>query len=596
MKKFAFLFLVAGSLYAQNRNSIDSLNGIPFDQKIANAAVLDVAFLKNAADAHKIGYKKGEAISYSNLSLIYYYQGKYSLQVNYSLKAIAMFEQLNDLQRLAYEYGGFGYSIKRRNMPQALYYMRKGKKLAESQKDTVSLLSIYNNYGVLKEMSNEPDSALYFYKKGLRYKEAVRDSIGIPYSINNIAGIYAIKKKYAAAEKLYDQALSMRIRLKDDVGIAENYSYFGDLNLLIGNYRKALGYYRKTLEMAKDHNYIDMISNSYKVISEIHEKLGNSNEALANFKLYEQFKDSLVNRSTNEKIAELEVRFDTNNKEKLLAENKNLLLRREAEARRKNFMMLMLMVLSAFIGLAGFLFYRQQRLKNHQQIQEHELKTAIAQIETQNKLHAQRLSISRDLHDNIGAQLTFIISSVDNIKYAFDLKDTKLDRKLQSISSFTKDTILELRDTIWAMNTTDITVEDLMTRILNFIEKAKNAKETTEFTVDIADDLRRIKLSSVAGMNVYRTIQEAVNNAIKYSHAPTIKIGVQRVGNEIAIDIKDNGRGFDIAAAEGNGLKNMKKRISEIGGTFCLTSQPGSGTEITFSVHLPNQNTTDAVL
>jgi signal transduction histidine kinase len=134
-------------------------------------------------------------------------------------------------------------------------------------------------------------------------------------------------------------------------------------------------------------------------------------------------------------------------------------------------------LLAIFIALIGYLIYRQQKLRNRQQEQEFQLKSAIAQIETQNQLQEQRLTISRDLHDNIGAQLTFIISSVDNIKYAFDIQNVKLDSKLQSISNFTKSTIVELRDTIWAMNSNEITFEDLRARIHNFLENAKTAKE-----------------------------------------------------------------------------------------------------------------------
>src|SRR5690606_2507530 len=254
----------------------------------------------------------------------------------------------------------------------------------------------------------------------------------------------------------------------------------------------------------------------------------------------------------------------------------------------KNNLLIMLALPSAFIALTGFLIYRQQKLRNRQQAQEHELKTAIAHIETQNKLYEQRLAISRDLHDNIGAQLTFIISSVDNIKYAFDLSDTKLDRKLQSISSFTRETILELRDTIWAMNTNDITFHDLIARILNFIDKARNAKENVDFDFSIDETLSRFTLSSVTGMNVYRMIQEAVNNAIKYSHANNIKVSIRAIADQIAIVIADDGVGFDPAAVQrGNGLLNMQKRVAEINGKLSIDSLVGSGTQIT--VQFPKQ-------
>src|SRR5690606_32547763 len=97
--------------------------------------------------------------------------------------------------------------------------------------------------------------------------------------------------------------------------------------------------------------------------------------------------------------------------------------------------------LALVLMLIGYLFYKQQKLKNDQLLKENELKDALLKIETQSRLQEQRLRISRDLHDNIGAQLTFIISSIDNLKYGFDIKDEKLTAKLNTISNFTSSTI-----------------------------------------------------------------------------------------------------------------------------------------------------------
>lgn len=129
-------------------------------------------------------------------------------------------------------------------------------------------------------------------------------------------------------------------------------------------------------------------------------------------------------------------------------------------------------LVAILLSVLGYLLYNQQKLKNRQLQKESELKEALARIETQNKLQDQRLKISRDLHDNIGAQLTFIISSIENLQYGFEIKNEKLTKKLQDISAFTKETIYELRDTIWAMNKSEISLEDLQTRISNFVENA----------------------------------------------------------------------------------------------------------------------------
>ena len=144
-----------------------------------------------------------------------------------------------------------------------------------------------------------------------------------------------------------------------------------------------------------------------------------------------------------------------------------------------------LVILAIVVAILGYLLFNQQKLKNQQLQKESELKEALIKIESQNKLQEQRLSISRDLHDNIGAQLTFIISSIDNLQYGFKITNEKLTNKLSSISEFTKETIYELRDTIWAMNKSEISLEDLQTRISNYIDKANKASDVINFNFNI---------------------------------------------------------------------------------------------------------------
>ncbi len=116
-------------------------------------------------------------------------------------------------------------------------------------------------------------------------------------------------------------------------------------------------------------------------------------------------------------------------------------------------------------------------------------------METQNKLQEQRLAISRDLHDNIGVQLTFIIMSVDHLKQAFKPINEKIIEQLDSINSFAKSTILELRDTIWAMNQVEMTWEDIRVRTLNFMQKGR-LSEKTQFEIDLEESLEKMKLES----------------------------------------------------------------------------------------------------
>ncbi|WP_457618692.1 histidine kinase [Lutibacter sp.] len=108
----------------------------------------------------------------------------------------------------------------------------------------------------------------------------------------------------------------------------------------------------------------------------------------------------------------------------------------------------MLVSIILLLGIVSFgLFKRQQHKRK-----EFQNRLALKEAQTHNRLQDQRLRISRDLHDNIGSQLTFIISSIDNLKFITKNSDKVVKNKLSEINQFTNNTISQLRDTIWAMN------------------------------------------------------------------------------------------------------------------------------------------------
>ena len=576
LKYILFFGLIFFNVFAQKKEikKIDSLNNLPFEIRLKDAAVLDEIYLKNAEEAAKINYNIGEAKSYSNLSLVYYYQGKYEKDLIFSLRAIHIFEKINDLENLSLEWGELGYRMKKRNLDKAILYMQKAKYIAEKSNLRKPLLSIYNNYGVLKEMKKEYDSALFYYNKGLALKERIKDKVGIPYSLNNIAGVFVLRKQYDEAEINYNKALQIRKEINDTVGIAENYSYLGDMYLFQNECKKAINYYQKSVEITDKYKYFGLSQDSYKKISDCYESLNDDKNALIYFKKHSSLKDSLINQETNAKIAELEIKFDTNEKEKQL-------LQKQSEVENSRIKVTVAIIFAILASIIGFLFYRQQKLKNKQQHQEFELKSTMAQVENQNKLQEQRLSISRDLHDNIGAQLTFIISSLENTKFGIPNLDVAIERRLEKISDFTRNTIVELRDTIWAMNKADFTMEDLSSRIFNFVEHAQSANHQIQFNFSIDKSLENKSFSSVVGVNLYRTIQEAVNNAMKHADATQIIINTEKLAEGLRIEIKDDGKGFDLNSTDfGNGLLNMNKRIEEINGNFSINSEIGKGTRI----------------
>ncbi|HAT64349.1 MAG TPA: two-component sensor histidine kinase [Flavobacteriaceae bacterium] len=580
------LFFVNSFLFSQTQKEIDSINNL-YTQglNIPQDSIISL-FQKNLSDARKISYEDGIAGALSKLSLVFGYQGKYDESTKYGLESITMFEKLQRWDKVSYHYAEMGYGMKYRDMPKALYYMQMGKNLAEENNLENSLKDIYNNYGVLKEINNELDSALYYFNKGLELKRKLKDSVGIPYSISNIAGVYGLQKKYNKSREYFTMALEDRLRRADSIGIAENYTQIGEVYMAEEDWKNAKPFVHKSLPISIKKQYRNLTQYNYKLLSDIYKTQKNTDSALYYFEQYVAVKDSIHNIKVNENIAALSIEFETEKKENEILQQRAQLAEKDLEVRRKNTWIFGGFGLAIILGLLGYLVYNQQKLKNRQLQKEGELKEALARIETQNKLQEQRLRISRDLHDNIGSQLTFIISSIDNIKFGFPDVKEKLANKLSEISAFTTQTIYELRDTIWAMNKNEISFEDLQTRITNFINQAKVAATGIQFDFQIDPFIdSQHSFTSIRGMNIYRIIQEGVNNAIKYAKASKVVVQINETPESFTITIQDNGVGFNKEeVVMGNGLQNMSKRGRDLQGELKINSEDGKGTIILLEV------------
>lgn len=583
--KWSLLFFVLPCLcLSQKTRHIDSINNLYVQGLNMPQDSLVSLFRKNLRDAEKIDYELGMADAYSQLSLVYGYQGKYEESVKNALDGIKIYEKLNQMDRIAGYYAEMGYSMKYRDLEKALYYMQKGKAIAEANNFENELKDIYNNYGVLKEINRELDSALIYYEKGLRIKEKLNDTIGIPYSWSNLAGVYGLRKNFSKAREYFNKSLQQRLIWADSLGIAENHTQLGEVFMAEKKWSDAIPFMHKSLGISIKKHYQNLTQYNYKMLSDSYKELNKADSALYYFEQYSALKDSINSLKVQKTIAALNIEYETEKKQNQILRQRAQLAVKDLEVRRKNFFIFGSLGLAAVLGLLGYLLYNQQKLKNRQLQKESELRSALAKIETQNKLQEQRLRISRDLHDNIGAQLTFIISSIDNLKYGFTDMGEKLGNRLTAISNFTSRTIYELRDTIWAMNKESITFEDLRVRIANFMEHAKSASEKTKFSFTIDVDQAH-SLSSVEGMNIYRIIQEAVNNALKYADATEIEVNISKTKNRFQIKIADNGTGFDQGTADhGNGLNNMKKRSQEIGAEFQIKSSE-RGTTILLTIN-----------
>lgn len=233
----------------------------------------------------------------------------------------------------------------------------------------------------------------------------------------------------------------------------------------------------------------------------------------------------------------------------------------------------MISFLFDILTLAVGLGYRYKILRDEKEYQQKLV------YEGQLKLLHERANISRDLHDNVGSQLSVISSSLDNIGFLAE-KQKLTSEKVEAVNEFVREAIQSLRDTIWATNQEAFSLAEFRARVQQYIHKYYQF-ETCQILVNFEEN--DINLSSSQTLNLFRIIQESLNNTIKYAQASNISINFRIVDKQIHLNIIDNGVGFDVESKKAEphfGLLNMQKRVNEIDGKLNIKSKLGAGTNI----------------
>lgn len=465
-------------------------------------------------------------------------------------------------------------------------YMQKAL-LYKNHLSKRSVTRIFQNLGTVnleEGMGKKNDSLIYSaiksYKASIKIYKDEEWAVDEVLATSLLSECYNQLGQYDTALKIIDKAVLLSKKIKNKT--QEGFALIKKASFLTNKKR-----YLEALEVIKIAKSIfqetdDRSTYLYALREEKKILIGLKRYQEATVVGSEIFSTSVKSYNTRfaDKVAEMDAKYKTAEKEKEIAEQKVEISKQELKIKQRNYFLSGMVGVIIFIVAISFFIYKQQKLKQQKLEEENRLKDELALVKVQNELHQERIRISRDLHDNIGAQLTFVISSVDNLKYLFKATDEKIKNKLTEVSNFTRTTITQLRDTIWALNKDEISFDDLKSRLYNYIEAAKLAQEQTVFEFK-AKLNSNILLNSIQGVNIYRIVQEALNNTMKYAAATNVFLIITEKENSIDIEINDDGIGFKMdEIVLGNGLENMKNRATAINADFKIESSPDKGTNI----------------
>jgi signal transduction histidine kinase len=243
----------------------------------------------------------------------------------------------------------------------------------------------------------------------------------------------------------------------------------------------------------------------------------------------------------------------------------------------------------AFVTLGGFLYRRRTlRLKRKQAARESFSKQL---IESQER---ERKRIAAELHDSLGQNL-LVIKNRAMMGLIPTADPAQARRQLDEISATASQSIEEVREIAYNLHPYQLDRLGLTKALRAVLEKVASSSETQfSISIDEIDDV----LPKTSEINLFRVVQEAVNNIIKHAGATEATVKIERTSNSIRVNIRDNGKGFSpppasLAAAQvGLGLRGIDERVRILGGRCLIESVPESGTNVNVEIKIsePMQN------
>ncbi|MEZ4805412.1 MAG: DUF2225 domain-containing protein [Bacteroidia bacterium] len=594
------------------------------NQKVFDLVYNQTEFAKKSAYealdiSLNINYLYGEIQSYSRLGIVYDVEGNFDSAIFFYNKSLHLSKKHKNLKSEGAALCNIGLLYLNHNQyTESLKNLHAAIKPFEKIKAYQFLGSCYNNIGLLYQELDNYSRAMVNYKLAINNYNKVQNVGQKANAIGNLAALFDDLNKHDSSISLYKEAIAIYVSNNDYYNLGKSYNNIAQSYNRLGQIKKTEELYLLSIENAEKANNIfglagacvnlgilydkqgkkekslfylkkayllcDKIS-SPKLKSEVYNRYGKilsdaGSLKLANKLLIAAFdlKDSVFKYETANNIAKQEVKFGIERKEN---ENQKLkqtnriqeleILNKRTEI--KNRQIMEFGVLGTGLILIGFSTYflrKRYLIKSIQERNRH--------IEEQ---QSQRLSISQELHDNVGAQLSYVVSKLEMIKT--HLNDNS---DIDAASKMSKQAIITLRETVWALNKESISVEDFSDKFKSFAYKM--VENHPEIEIEFDEKIKSSKIFTPnTALNIFRICQEAFTNILKHAQANSVQIKIESLSNHsFSCCISDNGVGFDESNNPINhyGLKNMKSRAEDIGLSFNISSSLNKGTTITLNL------------
>lgn len=524
-------------------------------------------------------FKKGEIFNSEN---------KHFKAYDRYIQSLKIYQKLNLKDSIAKCDINLYYLIKSQNnlSEDAKPYLDNYSKYAEEKSDSLMLLIANNAYAAYFWDINKPFISRKYYDKSLLItdnKSLKRYKTGI---FSNLAYLYT-KKHPDSSQFYFDKTLKSIDRNDKNLLLDTyiNYCYFFQSQK---RYDEALDVLKSAEKIKLNQYQLKYNKIIYSKFANIHKVLGNYKKAYEYYEKYNTTRDSLNNTTQNIAISDLDKKYKTVEKDKLIL---------ETEARSKqNSLLFIIVTLLLILGTVIYILSykntkRKQKLaeqqkeletqKNLNLIKEQEITTINAMVDGQEK---ERKQIAEDLHDNLGSVLATLKLHFENLKINREKKKINQEELFGKTEKLIDEAYLKVRSIAHAKNAGVIANQGLLLAVHMMAEKIASADKINIEVIDYGLDKR---LENGLELTVFRIIQELVTNVIKHADAKNATINLSLYEKNLNIIIEDNGKGFEINKVNfnnGMGISSIKTRVEHLNGTFSVDSTLGKGSSIILDI------------
>ena len=520
----------------------------------------------------------GEVILYK--AYIYYDVGEYVLSENEAFKALKRLKVESRPADLYNCYNLIATSLEGQDKNKdAIGFFEKELDVLDDFKEegytdldiALTKASCYNNMGLGYLKLKQYPQAIEIFNQALQTDSIKTVPRLYAKLLNNLASAKYRSGNEANVTKLLNESQKVRDSLDDKLGLIASNITQGEYSLHKKDTVRAIRYLKTAYAQAKvEKSNFDLL-NSLRMLINI-DKSGND----FYIKRYVAVNDSLQKISENNRNKFARIEYDTD----------VIINEKEALAKKNSFIIGVSIVVVLFIAAIFIIYYLNSKnkellLKQEQQKANEEIYELM--FEQQVKVEAakteEKSRIAMELHDGIlnniyalRLNLEFINKKSDDESIA---KRKEYIKELQGVESEIRGVSHDLsRNALFNQ-------EQSFENMLEFMITSQKNNFDTEFEADIDQGIDWENMSNVRKVNMYRIIQEALQNINKYSSATNARVNVSQADGSIAVKVTDNGKGFDPDKAKGGiGLKNLRKRAEALNGRLEISSKPGDGTTV----------------